>query len=160
MSHNTEKISTDVESIGMTLGKRLGRLEVSGVEMLEQLVGLVDRCEVVEEALVEEHGAREYDEIKMKQVEGKLKGLETIFKNKIEEEKTKENEELKTRLAKLEEEQVDLKKNFLCIVESCQVMEAKLEGIEGKNVKLVEAVKDLEGEGIPEIFNQEYSLQW
>jgi len=146
MSRNTEKMSTDVESMGMTLGKRLGRLEISGVEIMEQLVTLVDRCEVVEEALVEEHSARENDDIKIKRVEGKLVELGKFVRIKIEEEKNKENYELRTRIAMLEEEQMDLKKNFLSIVESCEVMEAKLEVIVENNVMLVKSVKDLENE--------------
>jgi len=137
---------TDVESMGMTLGKRLGRLEISGVEIMEQLVTLVDRCEVVEEALVEEHSARENDVIKIKQVEGKLVELEKFVRIKIEEEKNKENDALRTRIAMLEEEQMDFKKSFLSLVESCEVMEAKLEVIVENNVMLVKSVNDLENE--------------
>ena len=48
MTDKAEEITSDIESLWMSLGKRLGRLEFSGVEMEEQLVGLVDMIEVVE----------------------------------------------------------------------------------------------------------------
>ena len=115
MTDKTEEITSDVESLGMSLGKRLGRLEVSGVEMVEQLVGLLDRSEVVEEALVEEHIAGEKIEDQLKQIESKGDGLEKEVA-KMQEEKTQEKDELKSRLAKLEEEQMEFKNNFLHLV--------------------------------------------
>jgi len=145
MTDKKEEIASDVESLGMSLGKRLGRLEVSGVEMVEQLVGLVERSEVVEEALVEEHIAREKIEDQLKQIEGKADGVKEEVA-KMQDEKTKEKDELKSRLAKLEEEQMDFKKDFLHLVESCNVMQEKLELIEGTNAKLVEEVKELQKE--------------
>ena len=143
MNRKTDEITSDVDHLGMTLGKRLGRLEVSGVEILEQLVGLVDRCEVVEDALVEEHVARETDEKRIQQVEERVAELEKVV-SKIKGEKSKENDLLETKFAKLEEEQREFKKNFLELVESCQGMEEKVKLVEGINVKLVEEVKDLQ----------------
>ena len=145
MTDKTEEITSDVESLGMSLGKRLGRLEVSGVEMVEQLVLLVDRSEVVEEALVEEHIAGEKIEDQLKQIESKGDGLVKEVA-KMQEEKTQEKDELKSRLAKLEEEQMEFKNNFLHLVESCQVMQDKIKLIEGTNVKLEEEVKELQKE--------------
>ena len=40
-------VPDDLRSLGMSLGKTLGRLELSGVEVVEQLVVLMDRCEVI-----------------------------------------------------------------------------------------------------------------
>ena len=145
MTDKTEEITSDVESLGMSLGKRLGRLEVSGEEILEELVGLVERSEVVEEALVEEHVVREKIEDNLKKIGVKVEELE-IDVAKTNEEKSKEYDALKTRLAQLEEEQMDYEKNFLQLVESCLGMQVKLKLIEGTNVKLVEEGKDLQKE--------------
>jgi len=145
MTDKKEEIASDVESLGMSLGKRLGRLEVSGVEMVEQLVGLVERSEVVEEALVEEHIAREKIEDQLKQIESKAEGIEKEVV-KIQEEKPQEKEELKLRLVKLEEEQTEFKNNFLQLVESCHVMQEKLDLIEETNTQLVKEVKELQRE--------------
>jgi chromosome segregation ATPase len=145
MTDKAEEIAPDVESLGMSLGKRLGRLEVSGVEVVEQLVGLVDRSEVVEEALVEEHIAREKIEFHLKQVGSKANGIEKEVA-KMQEEKTQDKDQLKTRMAKLEEEHMEFKNNFLHLVESCHVMQGKLDLIEGTNVKLVMEVKELQKE--------------
>ena len=78
MNNNKEEITSDVDmdSLGMSLGKRLGRLEVSGEEILEELVGLVERSEVVEEALVEEHVVREKIEDNLKKIGVKVEELE------------------------------------------------------------------------------------
>ena len=147
MNNNKEEITSDVDmdSLGMSLGKRLGRLEVSGEEILEELVGLVERSEVVEEALVEEHVVREKIEDNLKKIGVKVEELE-IDVAKTNEEKSKEYDALKTRLAQLEEEQMDYEKNFLQLVESCLGMQVKLKLIEGTNVKLVEEGKDLQKE--------------
>lgn len=145
MNDNKEEMSSDVESLGMSLGKRLGRLEVSGVEMVEQLVGLVERSEVVEEALVEEHIAREKIEDQLKQIKGKADGIEKEVA-RAQEEKVKEKDESKIRLAKLEEEQTEFMKNFLGLVESCHVMQKKLDLVEETNTKLVKEVKELQRE--------------
>ena len=127
MNNNKEEITSDVDmdSLGMSLGKRLGRLEVSGEEILEELVGLVERSEVVEEALVEEHVVREKIEDNLKKIGVKVEELE-IDVAKTNEEKSKEYDALKTRLAQLEEEQMDYEKNFLHLVESCLGMQVKL----------------------------------
>eukprot|EP00092_Neocalanus_flemingeri_P022420 GFUD01024317.1.p1 GENE.GFUD01024317.1~~GFUD01024317.1.p1 ORF type:complete len:255 (-),score=88.02 GFUD01024317.1:183-947(-) len=138
-----DDIKTDVDNLGMCLGKRLGRLEVSGVEMLEQLVEFVERCGVVEEALVEEHVARDADKMRIERLEEMVSKLNKVA-GKIEEEKTGENIGLKKKLAKLEDEQLEAKKNFLEVVESCERMEKKIKEIERINENLVEEVKDLQ----------------
>eukprot|EP00092_Neocalanus_flemingeri_P032211 GFUD01035010.1.p1 GENE.GFUD01035010.1~~GFUD01035010.1.p1 ORF type:complete len:253 (-),score=81.27 GFUD01035010.1:273-1031(-) len=138
-----DDIKTDVDNLGICLGKRLGRLEVSGVEMLEQLVELVERCGVVEEALVEEHVARNADKMRIECLEEMVSKLNKVA-GKIEEEKTGENIGLKKKIAKLEDEQLEAKKNFLVVVESCERMEKQIKEIERINVNLVEDVKSLQ----------------
>lgn len=141
--HRDEELAVDdLESLGMTLGKRLGRLEISSVEVVERLVILADRCEVMEEAVVEVNDARETDGVKLKQMDEKLNKLENIIK--ISEEKVKENEELKSQLCKMKEEQVGAMEEFLQLVEKCQGFEIKIDRIEKRNVELLEAVEDLE----------------
>ena len=117
------KVPSGSESLEMSLSHRLvGSLEDSSVEMVEQLVSLFGRCEVVEEALVEEYVAME------NKVEGKIDGVEKSFR-KVYEEKVMENIAHKNKLAKLEEEHINEKKNFLQLVETCERMEEKINGM-------------------------------
>ena len=64
------------------MGKRLGRLEISGVKMADQLVNLTDRCGFVAEALVDEHEEREIDKTRISHLESVVAKLEKIV-NKI-----------------------------------------------------------------------------
>ena len=47
----------DLDNLGMMLGKKLGRLEMSSVDMLNKFADLGDKVGVVEEALLDEHAA-------------------------------------------------------------------------------------------------------
>jgi len=129
----------NIESLGMSLGKRLGRLELSGVEVVEQLVVLTDRCEVVEAAVLEEHVERKKDKIIVEKVVDKLDEIENKFKAN-----EKENDELKAELCKLKEDHIDLKEKFLSLVMNCQGYEEKIKRLERSNDELMEAVKNLE----------------
>ena len=133
----------DVDDLAVSLGKRLGRLEVSGLEMVEQLVEMVDRCGIVEEALVEEHVVREADEKRISQLEEIIKNLETrVDKN----EENEDNRKLEKKMTKLEEEQREAKKHFLLLVENCEGMELKVQQVEKLNRDLVEEVNILKTE--------------
>eukprot|EP00092_Neocalanus_flemingeri_P036613 GFUD01039866.1.p1 GENE.GFUD01039866.1~~GFUD01039866.1.p1 ORF type:complete len:237 (+),score=84.28 GFUD01039866.1:185-895(+) len=138
-------VNSDVDNLGICLGKRLGRIEVSSVETVEQLVGLVERCGVVEEALVEEHVARETDEKRIARLEQIISKLNKVISKK-EEKKIGEDKDLKNKLAKLEEEQLESKKNFLELVESCQGMEEKVKEIGRIHENLLVEVEDLKKE--------------
>jgi len=133
----------NIESLGMSLGKRLGRLELSGVEVVEQLVVLTDRCEVVEAAVLEEHVERKKDKIIIEKAVDKLDEIKNNFKAS-EEEHEKENNELKAKLCKLKEDHTDLKEKFLSLVINCQGYEEKIKRLESTNDKLMEAVENLE----------------
>ena len=127
----------------MSLGKRLGRLEISGVEVVEQVVVLTDRCEVVEAAVLEEHVQREEDKKITERVVDKLDALENKFKASIERH-TKESDEIKAELCKLRKDHTDLKEKFLSLVITCQEYEEKIERLESSINELMKAVKNLE----------------
>eukprot|EP00092_Neocalanus_flemingeri_P021527 GFUD01023345.1.p1 GENE.GFUD01023345.1~~GFUD01023345.1.p1 ORF type:complete len:316 (+),score=95.59 GFUD01023345.1:122-1069(+) len=137
--------NSDVDILVTTLGKRLGRLEVSDGETSFQSAGLVDRCGVLEEALVEEHVAREADDKRIKHLEEVVAKLEKVV-SKIEDEDYRDNNELKKRIAKLEEELREDKENFLELIEICLVTEEKVQELENDNVKLVGKIKDIQRE--------------
>jgi len=146
MSNKKEETAAakdDIESLGTSLGKRLGRLELSGVEIVEQLVVLTDRCEVVEAAVLEEHVDRKKDKIIVEKAVDKLDEIENNFKAS-EEEHEKENNELKAKLCKMKEDHTDLKEKFLSLVINCQEYEEKIKRLESSNDALMEAVKNLE----------------
>lgn len=143
MSNNEGIPCDDLESLGMSLGKRLGRLEISGVEVVEQLLTLTDKVEVIEKAAIEENVNREEEKDEMKIVIGKLDDLERKLKV-IQDEHNDENLDLKTKLLKLREDHTDLKEKFLSLVLNCQVYEDKIKIIENKNSELMEAVINLE----------------
>eukprot|EP00092_Neocalanus_flemingeri_P017734 GFUD01019189.1.p1 GENE.GFUD01019189.1~~GFUD01019189.1.p1 ORF type:complete len:285 (+),score=92.67 GFUD01019189.1:59-856(+) len=142
---SNDGVNSDVDNLGICLGKRLGRIEVSSVETVEQLVGLVERCGVVEEALVEEHVARENDEMRITCLEQMVSELLKLVSKK-EEKRIEENMGVKKKLAKLEEEQLEAKKIFLELVENCQGMEEKVKEIGRINENLLMEVKDLQKE--------------
>merc|ERR1719312_1546411 len=135
----------DLETLGMSLGKRLGRLEISGVEVVEQVVVLTDRCEVVEAAVLEEHVQREEDKKITERVVDKLDALENNFKASIERH-TKECDEIKAELCKLRKDHTDLKEKFLSLVITCQEYEEKFKRLESSNDELMKVVKNLEKE--------------
>eukprot|EP00092_Neocalanus_flemingeri_P039295 GFUD01042781.1.p1 GENE.GFUD01042781.1~~GFUD01042781.1.p1 ORF type:complete len:252 (-),score=82.79 GFUD01042781.1:122-820(-) len=138
-------VNSDVDNLGICLGKRLGRIEVSRVGTVEQLVGLVERCGVVEEALVEEHVARENDEMRITCLEQMVSELLKLVSKK-EEKRIEENMGVTKKLAKLEEEQLEAKKIFLELVESCQGMEEKVKEIGRIHENLLVEVEDLKKE--------------
>jgi len=127
------------------LGKRLGRLEISGVKMADQLVNLTDRCGFVAEALVDEHEEREFDKTRILHLESMVAKLEKVV-NKMEDEKKGENEGLRKKIVEIEIVQRENEKNFLELVESCQGMEEKVKELERCSESLVEEVKDLQNE--------------
>jgi len=139
----TTSAKDNVESLGMSLGKRLGRLELSGVEVVEQLVVLTDRCEVVEAAVLEEHVERKKDKILIEKTVDKLDEIENNYKAS-EKEHEKENDELKAKLCKLKEDHIDLKEKLLSLVINCQGYEEKIKRLESSNDELMENVKNLE----------------
>jgi len=145
MSNNEGIPCDDLESLGMSLGKRLGRLEISGVEVVEQLLTLTEKVEVIEKASVEveENVCREEEKDEMKMAVGKLDDIERKLKV-IQDENNDENLELKRKLLKLREDHTDLKEKFLSLVLNCQVYEDKIKIIENKNSELMEAVINLE----------------
>merc|ERR1719312_2200199 len=134
----------DLETLGMSLGKRLGRLEISGVEVVEQVVVLTDRCEVVEAAVLEEHVQREEDKKITERVVEKLDALENNFKESIEKHAKERDDEVKAELCKLKKDHTDLKEKFLSLVITCQEYEEKFKRLESSNDELMRAVKNLE----------------
>jgi len=139
-NEDTASANDDIESLGISLGKRLGRLELNGVELVEQLVVLTDRCEVVEAAVLEEHVDRKKDKNMIEKVVDKLDEIENNFKAK----EVKQYDELKATLKKLTEDHTDLKEKFLSLVINCQGYEEEIERLQSSNAELVEAVKNLE----------------
>jgi len=127
------------------LGKRLGRLEMSGIKVVDQMVNLVDRCGFVEEALVDEHEEREIDEKRISHLEEMVTKLEKVV-NKMENEKKGENERLRKKIVKIEIDQKEDEKKFLELVESCQGMQEKVKELERISESLMEEVKDLQNE--------------
>merc|ERR1719312_1320835 len=136
----------DLETLGMSLGKRLGRLEISGVEVVEQVVVLTDRCEVVEAAVLEEHVQREEDKKITEKVVDKLDALENKFKASIERHTKENDDEIKVELCKLRKDHTDLKEKFLSLVITCQEYEEKFKRLESSNDELMKVVKNLEKE--------------
>jgi hypothetical protein len=122
----------DLQNLGMMLEKKLGRLEMSSVDMLNKFADLGDKVGVVEEALLDEHAARETNDKKILYLGGKVDKIERNLMN-IEEEKSLEILELKKMIRKIEEGQVEAQKNLLDLVESCQSMEDKLKYVENVN---------------------------
>jgi len=146
MNNNKEETASttdDIDSLGMSLGKRLGRLELSGVELVEQLLVLTDRCEVMEAAVLEEHVERKKNMNMIEKVVEKLDEIENHFKAS-EEEHVKQNDKLKATLSKLKEDHTDLKEKFLSLVLNCQGYEEEIKRLESSNDELVEAVRNLE----------------
>ena len=136
--------TNDLESLGMSLGKRLGRLEISGVEVVEQMVVLTDRCEVVEAAVLEEHDQREKDKKVTERVVDKLDALEKNFKANIEKHVKESGDVIKAKLFELKKDHTDLKEKFLSLVITCQEYEEKIKRLESSNDELMKAVKNLE----------------
>ena len=133
----------DLDSLSMSLGKRLGKLEISGVDVVEQLEVLTDRCEVMEAAVLEEHVNREKDKSIIEKLVEKLDEINNNMKVK-EEESAKQSDELKAKLCKLKEDHTDLKEKFLSLVINCQGYEEDIKRLESSNAHLMEAVINLE----------------
>ena len=133
----------DLDSLSLSLGKRLGKLEISGVDVVEQLEVLTDRCEVMEAAVLEEHVNREKDKSIIEKLVEKFDELKNNIKVK-EEESAKQTDELKAKLCKLKEDHIDLKEKFLSLVLNCQGYEEDIKRLESSNTHLIEAVKNLE----------------
>eukprot|EP00092_Neocalanus_flemingeri_P016244 GFUD01017587.1.p1 GENE.GFUD01017587.1~~GFUD01017587.1.p1 ORF type:complete len:378 (+),score=118.98 GFUD01017587.1:187-1320(+) len=143
MASKSDDKNSDVDSLAMTFSKRLGRLEMLGRETVFQLAGLLDRCGALENAMVEEHLAREADERRMKHLEEIVSKLEMVT-CKMEDQECSENNGIKEKVARLEAEKREDQTNFLELVESCLVMEEKVKKIESNNVKIVEVIKDIQ----------------
>ena len=142
MNNNKEETASATDHIE-SLGRRLGRLELRGVELVEQLVVLTDRLEVTQAAVLEEHIDRNKDWNIIEKLADEWDELENNLKA-CEEEHAKQNDKFKAKLSKSKDDHTDLKEMFLSLVIHCQGFEEKIKRLERSNDELMEAMKDLE----------------
>jgi len=148
--------SSNSDILGVMLAKRLGRMEVTSKGVVDKWADIEGRCEVVEEALLEEHAAREEDQKRITKLEDMVAHLETVTR-KLMEGESEEKLALKRRIGQLEVNWRQVATTFVELVESCEEMEGKIKDLEYLNARLEKELKALKLEEKQASTNKEFN---